>query len=165
ESRRAVQVSAARAHRARGRRARLLDRPERGDSPRRQHRTHVDYRRQQRGQPQRPRALDRGRRAGAHHQILGCRAARLAPLRRSRRDSRIMKTPGPGAGAPLVTIAIPTYNRAASYLPLPSALDQTYPDIEVMVSDNASSDGTAALVSGVRDPRLRYLRHAVNIGA
>ncbi len=78
-----------------------------------------------------------------------------------------MKTPGPGAGAPLVTIAIPTYNRAASYLPLAlqSALDQTYPDIEVLVSDNASSDGTAALVSGVRDPRLRYLRHAVNIGA
>lgn len=70
-------------------------------------------------------------------------------------------------GWPLVTIAIPTCNRADSYLPaaLGSALAQSYPDLEVLVADNASSDGTASLIGSVRDARLRYVRHRVNIGA
>ncbi len=68
---------------------------------------------------------------------------------------------------PLVTIAIPTYNRAGSYLPvaLGSALAQRYPRLEVLVADNASSDETASFVRGIADERLRYLRHPVNIGA
>ncbi|MGH7797816.1 MAG: glycosyltransferase family 2 protein [Candidatus Binatia bacterium] len=68
---------------------------------------------------------------------------------------------------PLVTIAIPTYNRAGSYLPLAlgSVLAQSYPRLEVLVADNASSDDTASLVRGVTDQRLRYLRHPINIGA
>jgi glycosyltransferase involved in cell wall biosynthesis len=77
-------------------------------------------------------------------------------------------TPVPGpSSSPLVTIAIPTYNRADSYLPqtLKSALNQTYPNLEIIVSDNCSTDGTKAFVSGIADPRLRYFRHDVNIGA
>jgi glycosyltransferase involved in cell wall biosynthesis len=68
---------------------------------------------------------------------------------------------------PLVTIAIPTYNRAGSYLPvaLRSALAQDYPRLEVLVADNASTDETASLVQRISDKRLRYLRHPVNIGA
>ena len=68
---------------------------------------------------------------------------------------------------PLVTIAIPTYNRAGSYLPvaLNAARGQNYPRLEIIVADNASSDDTASFVQGIRDPRLRYLRHQVNIGA
>ena len=68
---------------------------------------------------------------------------------------------------PLVTIAIPTHNRAGSYLPaaLGSALAQSYPRLEVLVADNASTDGTAALMRAVTDARLRYLRHPVNVGA
>jgi glycosyltransferase involved in cell wall biosynthesis len=71
------------------------------------------------------------------------------------------------SSSPLVTIAIPTYNRADSYLPqaLKSALNQTYPNLEIIVSDNCSTDGTMAFVSGITDPRLRYFRHNVNIGA
>ena len=67
---------------------------------------------------------------------------------------------------PLVTIAIPTYNRAASYLPqvLKAALNQTYSNLEIIVSDNCSSDNTPGLVSAITDPRLRYIRHEVNIG-
>ncbi|MGH7828212.1 MAG: glycosyltransferase family 2 protein [Candidatus Binatia bacterium] len=67
---------------------------------------------------------------------------------------------------PLVSIAIPTYNRAARYLPLTldSALAQTYPEIEVIVSDNASSDHTTDLVLGHRDRRIRYFRQENNIG-
>ena len=43
---------------------------------------------------------------------------------------------------PLVTIAIPTYNRADGYLrkALASAMNQTYQNIEIIVSDNCSSD-------------------------
>jgi GT2 family glycosyltransferase len=68
---------------------------------------------------------------------------------------------------PFVTIAIPTYNRAGSYLPvaLRSALAQNYPCLEVLVADNASTDETASLLQGISDKRLRYLRHPVNIGA
>lgn len=69
--------------------------------------------------------------------------------------------------APRVTIGIPTYNRAASTLPLTldSALRQTHPDIEILVADNASTDDTARLVQARQDPRLRYLRHSHNICA
>jgi glycosyltransferase involved in cell wall biosynthesis len=67
---------------------------------------------------------------------------------------------------PLVSIAIPTYNRADSYLPqtLQSALNQTYPNIEILVSDNCSIDNTSEFISGIIDPRLRYFRHEENIG-
>ena len=68
---------------------------------------------------------------------------------------------------PLVTIAIPTYNRANGYLgkALASTLKQTYQNIEIIVSDNCSTDNTETFVKGISDPRLRYFRHNKNIGA
>lgn len=67
---------------------------------------------------------------------------------------------------PLVTIGICTYNRADSYLreALQSAVDQTYPNLEIIVSDNCSVDHTEELVRGFQDPRIRYIRHDENIG-
>ncbi len=67
---------------------------------------------------------------------------------------------------PLVTIGICTYNRADSYLgaALQSAVDQTYPNLEIIVSDNCSMDHTEELVKEFDDPRIRYIRHAENIG-
>lgn len=67
----------------------------------------------------------------------------------------------------LITIAIPTYNRAGTYLPiaLESARNQTYENIEIIVADNCSGDHTAELVQGLADPRIRYFRHEINIGA
>lgn len=61
---------------------------------------------------------------------------------------------------PLVTIGIPTYNRAGGYLrqALESALAQKYPSLEIVVSDNCSTDDTEAVVRGYRDPRIRYIR-------
>lgn len=68
---------------------------------------------------------------------------------------------------PLVTIGLSTYNRANGYLPeaLTSALAQNYPNLEILVSDNASTDGTAELVGSRADERVRYVRQPVNIGA
>lgn len=62
---------------------------------------------------------------------------------------------------PEVTIGIPTYNRAATYLreSLASALAQSYPRLEIVVSDNCSSDGTRDYVESLNDSRLRYIRH------
>ena len=67
---------------------------------------------------------------------------------------------------PLVSIGIPTYNRAADYLPvaLGSALAQDYANLEIIVSDNASTDGTADFVKSKNDARIRFFRHEENIG-
>lgn len=61
---------------------------------------------------------------------------------------------------PLVTIAIPTYNRAGSYLPqaLASAVSQTYSNIEIVVSDNCSTDTTPQVIESQKDDRIRYFR-------
>ncbi len=68
---------------------------------------------------------------------------------------------------PLVTIAIPTYNRAESYLRgvIESALAQTWQPLEIIIGDNASTDATPQVIAGYDDPRIRHLRHAENIGA
>ncbi len=66
---------------------------------------------------------------------------------------------------PLFTIAIPTFNRAHLLRDcLASALAQRFPDFEVVVSDNASSDATGRLLEDVADPRLRFVRQGRNIG-
>lgn len=67
----------------------------------------------------------------------------------------------------LVTIGISTYNRANGYLKdaLRSAINQTYPHIEIIVSDNCSTDSTEAVVKSFGDPRIQYFKQAKNIGA
>ncbi|WP_347275217.1 glycosyltransferase family 2 protein [Candidatus Kuenenia sp.] len=68
---------------------------------------------------------------------------------------------------PLITIAIPTYNRADNYLKqaIQCAINQTYSNIEIIVSDNCSTDNTEAVVKDFNDPRIRYFRQEKNIGA
>lgn len=59
----------------------------------------------------------------------------------------------------LVTIAITTHNRRALLeRALAGAMAQTYTKLEIIVSDNASTDGTPELMARVRDPRVRYVR-------
>jgi|GEM_PF-1476580 len=68
---------------------------------------------------------------------------------------------------PLVSIGIPTFNRGALLdRAVQSALAQTVTDLEVVISDNASSDDTAERCARwqERDPRVRIVRHATNIG-
>jgi len=70
-----------------------------------------------------------------------------------------------GAKNPLVTIGIPTYNRADKlHNVIERSLAQTYRNLEVIVSDNCSSDQTPELVRSITDPRLRYFRQETNIG-
>ena len=60
----------------------------------------------------------------------------------------------------MVTIGIPTYNRADGYLreALESACRQTYENIEIIVSDNCSTDGTGHYVRQLGAPHIRYFR-------
>ena len=62
---------------------------------------------------------------------------------------------------PIVSIGIPTYNRAQGYLKetLECALAQTYPNIEIIVADNCSPDNTREVVASHGDRRIRYFRH------
>jgi len=70
--------------------------------------------------------------------------------------------------APPISIGMPVFN-AARYLrqALDSALAQTFSDFEVVVCDNASTDGTDAICRdyAARDGRIRYHRNDVNLGA
>lgn len=69
---------------------------------------------------------------------------------------------------PLVTIGIPTYNRVEMLKrSIECALNQDYENIEVIVSDNASTDGTETLCKYYSDnyAQFRYVRHPVNRGA
>lgn len=64
-----------------------------------------------------------------------------------------------------VTIAIPTYNRSELLkTSLKSALAQDYPDFQVLVLDNASTDDTEAVVRSFADSRITYIRNETNIG-
>jgi glycosyltransferase involved in cell wall biosynthesis len=69
---------------------------------------------------------------------------------------------------PLVTIGIPAYNERA-YIDetIQSALSQTYGAVEVVVSDNASTDGTydAIAEAADRDVRVVALKNDENLGA
>ena len=71
---------------------------------------------------------------------------------------------------PLLTIAIPTYNREALLAELLSALEgqvSVHPEVEIIVSDNGSTDGTSATVRGfiARGMPIRYRCHSINMGA
>lgn len=69
-----------------------------------------------------------------------------------------------GPMPPRVSVIIPAHN-AAGFLPetLDSVLAQTFADYEVVVADDASGDGTAALAAGY-DERVRCVRSEVNVG-
>ncbi len=60
--------------------------------------------------------------------------------------------------SPYFTVVVPTYNRADLIAAtLRSVLAQTDGDFELLVVDDGSTDDTAAVVSGITDPRLRYI--------
>ena len=68
---------------------------------------------------------------------------------------------------PRLSVGLPVYN-GEQFLgqALDSLLGQTYADFELIISDNASTDGTAdiCLRYAEQDARIRYVRQARNIG-
>ncbi len=69
---------------------------------------------------------------------------------------------------PPLTIGLPVYNGAAFIgQAIESILAQTYEDFELVISDNASTDGTEAVCRtyAKADRRVRYVRNETNIGA
>ena len=65
---------------------------------------------------------------------------------------------------PRLSIAIPTVNRASLLArAIESALAQTSQDIEILVSDNGSTDETPSVIARYHDPRLRTFRHEVTM--
>lgn len=68
---------------------------------------------------------------------------------------------------PLITIGMPVYNglphlRAA----IDSLLKQSYANLEIVISDNASDDGTSEYCRALAEvhPRVQYLRNEMNLG-
>lgn len=60
---------------------------------------------------------------------------------------------------PYFSIAIPAYNRADIIgRAIESCLAQTFPDFEIIVCDDGSSDNTEDVVRAFADPRITYVR-------
>ncbi|MDA1095655.1 MAG: glycosyltransferase [Chloroflexi bacterium] len=67
---------------------------------------------------------------------------------------------------PLVSVCIPVYNGEAFIDEcIGSVLEQTLDRFELLIVDNCSTDGTAEIIAGLGDSRIRYVRNEVNIGS
>ena len=70
-------------------------------------------------------------------------------------------------GTPRVSVGVPVYNGERFIRQtLDSLVDQSFKDLEIVISDNASTDGTAAICEEYarRDDRIRYVRNERNVG-
>lgn len=64
-----------------------------------------------------------------------------------------------------VTVAIPTFNRARlAVRAIHSALAQNYSDLEVLVSDDVSSDDTVQRINAIQDSRLVFFAQRERLG-
>jgi glycosyltransferase involved in cell wall biosynthesis len=74
----------------------------------------------------------------------------------------------PDGDRPLVSIGLPVYN-GENYVAkaIGSVLEQTLRDLELVISDNASTDRTQTICEefAQRDARVRYFRNERNLGA
>ncbi|MDH3251713.1 MAG: glycosyltransferase, partial [Ignavibacteria bacterium] len=70
---------------------------------------------------------------------------------------------GHQAGTPRVSIVLPTHNHIA-FLPhaVESVLAQNFKDFELIIVDDASTDGTGSYLQSLSDPRIHVITHAQN---
>jgi glycosyltransferase involved in cell wall biosynthesis len=67
---------------------------------------------------------------------------------------------------PAVSVCLPAYNGAAHVeAAIESVLVQSFPDFELVIVDDASTDRTAEIAGGYTDTRIRFLRNLQNLGA
>jgi glycosyltransferase involved in cell wall biosynthesis len=77
------------------------------------------------------------------------------------------KEESPVVNQPLVSIGIPVYNGERLIgQALQALLAQTYDHLELVISDNSSTDRTGEICQeyAAKDPRIKYFRNAANIG-
>lgn len=69
------------------------------------------------------------------------------------------------AATPLVSVVLPTYNAASTLTDaVMSILEQQLREIELIIVDDGSTDGTDRVLAGIDDPRLVILHHPANLG-
>lgn len=67
---------------------------------------------------------------------------------------------------PLVSVIIPTYNRAHTISrAIDSVLNQTYKNIELIIVDDASTDNTGEVIKRIKDERVLFFKNNINKGA
>ena len=68
---------------------------------------------------------------------------------------------------PLVSICIPTYN-GSSYIEetLECVINQTYSNIEIIITDDSSTDDTALICKryAKKDQRIKFYQNEINLG-
>lgn len=66
----------------------------------------------------------------------------------------------------LVSVILPSYNHELFIDEcINSVLQQTFQDFEIIITDDASTDGTVAKIEKYKDPRIKLFRHSANQGA
>lgn len=66
---------------------------------------------------------------------------------------------------PKVSVAIPSYNASQTIeATLRSVFDSTFGDLEIIITDDASTDDTLQIVEGVGDPRVRWVQNPRTLG-
>lgn len=67
---------------------------------------------------------------------------------------------------PLISVIVSTFNRADRLKKaIQSIIDQNYPNIEIVVVDDASTDDTSKVVKAFRDKRIIYIKRKKNFGS
>jgi glycosyltransferase involved in cell wall biosynthesis len=92
---------------------------------------------------------------------------RLEPAGADGGPGQVPKVTVPRATVPKVTVIVPVFNAEATIsTTLDSLLSQTWANLEILVSDDCSTDGTVAVVEHRArvDPRLRLIRGPRNAG-
>ncbi len=89
---------------------------------------------------------------------LAALALALLPVLLALSNLPLYRTPKPAINPPPVSVLIPARNEAANIVPAVQAvLASQDVALEMVVLDDNSTDGTAALLAGIADPRLRVL--------